>query len=149
MSQETITVAYCNPPGEGKKQATIKSTAGAIYGLFPDKLAHFKVGQTYTVEVQSREFQGRTFKTIKSIVHGGNGTQAAPAPSGAPSYTKAEEMFIMGVLGRCYQGTGSLPDALTLTMNVRNLRRAWREGFQAEQKQDPAFEEEQVPEEWR
>lgn len=153
MSQETITVAYVNPPAEGKKQATIKTSAGAIYGIAPDKTSYFQVGQTYTVEIAAREFQGRTYKTIKSIVskQGGNGSSA---PSGRPSHMTSEEMFITGVLGRCYQGTGSLPDRVTLTMNIRNLRGAFRDGLAADVTQKPAveqggFEEEELPGDWR
>jgi hypothetical protein len=61
-----ITVAYIDPPGEGKKQATIKDSNGTRYGIFPEKMGDYRKGGTYDVEFKSREWQGKNYHTITS-----------------------------------------------------------------------------------
>lgn len=149
MAQTTITVSFVNPPKAGKKKGSVKTTDDRIFGVWPDKLGLFQPGGTYVVDVEEREYQGTIYKTIKSIVSQSNGATAkvAPAATGRPAQSTAEEMFVMGFLNRCYEGTGSVPDRLTLTMAVRNLRGAWRDGFAANVDQHPepgSFEEEEM-----
>lgn len=62
----TITIAYINPPGAGKKQATIKASDNRVFGIYPEKMTDYAVGKTYDIEFTSREWQGKTFYTIAS-----------------------------------------------------------------------------------
>lgn len=88
MSKATIEVAYINAPGEGKKQATIKSKDGKVFGIWADKIQDYEAGKTYEIEFTSRDWQGKQYHTIKSatLVNGANGNSgAAPAVVNDPS----------------------------------------------------------------
>jgi hypothetical protein len=120
--QATVQVKFVNQPREGKKMGTIKCEDGTIIGVWPNKLNLFQQGQTYTIEYE----QNGDFKNFKRIIPG--------APNTAPSNGKSEDlgqcgMFIMGVMGRCFQGTSQLPDERVLTDIVRHLRKAWTNGM--------------------
>ena len=135
MIETDITVQYVNPPKEGKKRGTIKTTDDVIYGVF-DLLDRFAVGCKYTIGYETHEFDAgrgdgpQTYKTIKKVVAGPPPGQALTASRGSPSMTKSEEMFVMGVIGRSLQGTGVIPEYKELVRMVRALRSAWTEGFE-------------------
>lgn len=137
MMQTTIEVQYVNPPKIGKKMGSIKSTDGEYYSVWPDKLHTFQVGGSYTVEYEVvNTNSGTSFKSIKKILDQSGvlplPTQSGPGPARVPSRggsTTAEEMFVMGVIGRALQGSGTLPDPIQLKTWVRAARFGWREGF--------------------
>lgn len=67
MTTETIEVKYADPPKAGKKQATIKTTGGDIYGIWPDKLGLLQPGRRYNVTYSEREHAGRKYRTITKV----------------------------------------------------------------------------------
>src|SRR5437016_13153417 len=67
MPKETVTIAYVNQPKEGKKMGSIKTANGQYFNVYPDKLNLFEVGQTYAIEYDSREFQGKMYHNVKSV----------------------------------------------------------------------------------
>lgn len=67
MSTATIEVKYADPPKIGKKQGTIKTPGGDVYGVWPDKLGLLRPGQRYRVEFKEREHGGRTYRTITKV----------------------------------------------------------------------------------
>ncbi len=140
MPIETVCVQYVNEPREGKKQGSIKTDDGRYFNVWPEKLELYTAGMTYEIEYDAK------FKTVKRIISEG-GTASTPSvasvthgqASHVPSYattssgsTKPVEMFVMGVIGRCLEGQGIIPDKQDLTLWVRNLRTAWAEGFSDE-----------------
>lgn len=119
--QATIKVKYVNQPREGKKMGSVKADDGTVIGVYPDKLSLFQQGQTYTVEYDEGD---GGFKRLKRIIPG--------APSTVNGKTEDQGqcgMFVMGVIGRCFQGTSQLPDERTLIDMVRHLRKAWSGGM--------------------
>lgn len=132
MAVANITVAFVNPPKAGQKKGSVKAEDGTYYGVWPDKLHQYVKGGHYTVEYDEQTgSDGRIWKTISRIVSNGSGQAPARATDkgGAPSFTRSEEMFVMGIIGRALQGTGGLPDEDTLTAYVVAARAAWQRGM--------------------
>lgn len=132
MPIEKITVAFVNQPREGGKKGTVKDMHGRYFGVWPDKLDQYEKGGTYEVEYDTTEYQGKTYRNIKRIVSGGGRTPSragggSSAPAGADN--KAVEMAVMGLMGRCYQGTGSLPPKDVLEVEMRNIKDAFEAAF--------------------
>lgn len=126
MPTATIEVAYVNQPKPGKKKGSVKAANGEIYGVWPSDLGRFQVGQQITFNYEESTFNGQTYKSAKFP----KGAPPAPTPMAASSGpAKSEEMFVMGVIGRTLQGTGSFPDPVELTNWVKAARMAWRDGF--------------------
>jgi hypothetical protein len=119
--QATIRIKYVNQPREGKKMGSIKGDDGTIIGVYPDKLNLFQQGQTYTVEYDEGE---GGFKRLKRIVPGAPSTLANDN-----SHDKGADIFVTGVIGRCFQGTGNLPPYAEVRDMVQRLRLAWAEGM--------------------
>jgi|SRR5215475_12448127 len=63
-----IEVTEIHPPKIGGKVSRIVAADGEHYQIWPEKLAGVDVGKRYEVETTQREYNGRTFKSIKSIV---------------------------------------------------------------------------------
>lgn len=59
-----VEVRYADPPRDGKKQATIKTPAGDIYGMKPEMLGLFQRGRRYRIDYTERDFKGKTYRTI-------------------------------------------------------------------------------------
>ena len=143
MPVEQVTVAYVNPPKDGGKKGSIKDMHGRYFGVWPDKLALYQKGNTYEIEYDVEEYQGRTYRNVKRIINGAGGTHA-PSGRGAPTPaagrgmdTKSVEMAVMGIIGRAFQGTGTIPDEAALTRMVRTIRKAWVNGFNDELSHPP------------
>lgn len=108
-----IVAKYVNPPKDGGKQSTVKTPDGTIYGFWPDKVQMVQ-GKTYEVEVSTREYQGKTYRTVEkaSEVGGGNGED------------REQSIFITGVVGRAMQsGKFDISDISSLAVAARE---AWR-----------------------
>lgn len=74
-----ITVAYINPPKEGKKMGSVKTADGQFYNVFENMLAQFSKGMKCRVEYEARPKDGGgEWRTIKKIV--GNGSAPTPGP---------------------------------------------------------------------
>lgn len=68
MNTETITVKYVNQPKTPQSRSgSVKDTNGEFWGVPIPMLRDFAPDQTYTVRYDTREYQGRTYKDIKSI----------------------------------------------------------------------------------
>lgn len=133
MPQTEITVRYINEPKPGKKMGSIKDTNDNYYGVWPDKLHTYEVGKTYSIAYDEDHSNGRTFRNIKSnygeVSRGGvAGATSTPAPS---DDEKAADIFVTGVIGRAFHGTGQVPDKATCASMVRDLREGWKLGHES------------------
>lgn len=133
MPIANVTVAYVNPPKPGQKVGNIKTNTGEYYRVWNDKLQLFQQNGQYTIEYTDESYNGKAYKMFSKMVGavavGSNGaapTQVGASATGATNFTKSEEMFVMGLIGRCIQGTGGLPDEDTLYNWVLACRGAWR-----------------------
>lgn len=94
------------------------------------------------------EKKGNYWK-CKSITPQGGAPQHASQPQGQPAYSpppagigthndpKALEIFVTGVIGRCFHGTGQLPGRDVLSSMVRACAEAWRDGLTPQDGGDP------------
>ncbi len=107
-----IAVAETHPPKAGGRVAHVVAADGAKFEIWPDKLGGIQVGGRYEVEVEDREYNGRTFRKIvkatpvngvTSHTANGNGT-TKPAGNGnghAPAtgpVSATEAAFVREVL---------------------------------------------------
>lgn len=131
MQTTTVTVQYVNQPKPGKKMGSIKASDGKYYNVWPDKLPLFSEGSTYTINYT----EDNGFRTFKGMGNGEVGQQVGNvarniARTAAPNdgqASKAEEMFVMGFLNRCYGGGSVMPPKAQLVAEGRMLRAAWQE----------------------
>jgi hypothetical protein len=93
-----IEIAETHPPGYGKKVATVIAKGGDRFEIWPEKLADLKAGARYDVDVEERDYNGRTFRKITKATPV-NGA-AKPANGHAPTATTAdgEPEFVATVL---------------------------------------------------
>ena len=116
MGTATVTVQYVNLPKEGKKQGSIKGADGTSYGVWANHIGNYKQGATYSIEYEERDYNGKTYRTVKDA------TLQAPAAShagngGANGPDKDKLIFVTGVVGRA-MGSGSFQatDVKVLTL---------------------------------
>jgi hypothetical protein len=63
MSLE-LTVAELHPAAPGKRTAAVVAADGQKFEIWPEKLAGFAIGRTYSVDVEDRDYNGRTIRKI-------------------------------------------------------------------------------------
>lgn len=128
MPVTQVTVQYVNGPKPGKKMGSIKDTTGMYYSVWPDKLNLFAPEQTYAIEYEENERGYRSFKKMANGSAQSVGSVAGRVTGGVsrPNDAKAEEMFVMGFMNRCYQSTGSVPSQTQLINEMMMLRQAWQ-----------------------
>lgn len=124
----TIEVKYANPPLAGKKQATIKTPDGTIFGVWPKDLGRFQPGRRYAVEYTEKPFKGRMYRTILKAEPQVNGEDAAPAGSD-PVRTSGEVEFITALLAARVASCGVEFTPSGLTEAARMLRMVYRSAF--------------------
>lgn len=151
MPTTAIKVSFVNEPKPGKKMGSIRTDDGVYYSVYPEKLDMFLPGQSYRINYTTSASGYHTFKNMATdaeidgpivvplMVANGRGAPAQPA------HTKSVEMFVMGVIGRTLQSTGTVPDVGTLTLWVRHLRRAWADGFTAPGAISPDDPSDEIP----
>src|SRR5437879_3526150 len=67
MPSSTITIKFINPPGPGKKNASIKDTTDDFYLLEPAVANRLNNGSTYNVDYRTNTFRGTTYKIVEKI----------------------------------------------------------------------------------
>ena len=129
MNTAVITVQYVNPPAEGKKQGNIKTDSGDYYGVAPAMLGQFSKGGKYEISYESRDYNGKTYHTVKTVKSLGG-----PAPSsgggGGDDAAKQESIFVCGLMN-ALAGAGLIKDitAENIALLTNNLRMGWRRGL--------------------
>lgn len=142
MGTATITVKYVNPPAAGKQKGSVKTADGQYFDVWADKIPNFQPNGVYDITYESREYNGRTYHTIKTA----NPKGSAPAPSGGfqrsgrnsykeTSARDAERMFVCSIL-KSFVEAGKVqinPNELLHAVNM--LRSIWDETFGADDEQ--------------
>jgi hypothetical protein len=140
MPVANITVAFVNPPKTpGSKKGSIKGEDGVYYGVWADKLYQFQKGGRYSIEYDTEtDSQNRQWNTVKRVITNGTGQSPLPGQAAAtrPGTThgqpaRAEEMFVMGLMNRSYQGTGIVPLEDVAYEQILGLRAAWNRAMNA------------------
>lgn len=134
MNTATVTVAYVNPVAPGKKMGSIKLDDGSFYSVSPTMLSQFQPKGKYEVTYESHDFNGKTYRTVKTVkaLAAPNGATAA-APSGgrygATDPGTSENIFVCGVMN-ALAGAGQLEVSVETVANMTfMLRMGWRRGL--------------------
>jgi hypothetical protein len=121
-----IEVKFADPPKDGKKQATIKSTGGDVFGVWPKDIGRFQKGRRYRVEYTERPYQGRTYRTIVKCE-----PETASAPQPAGKATADEIEFVSRVLAAGVQACAVGHTQADLAQEARMLRAIYHDVFSA------------------
>ena len=112
--------------------ATVKDANNQLFGVYPEKLSEFQVNGIYDIEYEERQWEGRTFRTIKSAAKKGE----APRPMGrgpmAPRETSmkdAERMFVCSLLNAAITSGKVDFTGAKLEAAVNGLRGVWANTF--------------------
>lgn len=138
MPTAEITVAFCNPAKEGKKNATIKTTDNRLFFVPLDMYPQFTPKGRYKIEYKDSTLNGNTLSFVNKV------EVAAAAPIAKHQAAKfgvdddkiAERIFVSGILQRAVQACESplnVPEEV-LVENVNKLRSVWRKTFGNPQK---------------
>lgn len=142
-----VMIKYVNPR-QGNRPPSVKDGNGTIYTITDAAIATgmFQPNAQGNIGfyINQRGYHVATHWNGVEVPKD-NGHQqppAAPHPqqSPAPAYPatrhqptndddKSASMFVMGVIGRSFQGTGNLPDEGTMTDMVARLARAYKTGM--------------------
>ena len=129
MEIADITVAYVNPPKDGKRLGSIKSGAGEYFGCAPGLLNEFRQGEQCKIEFSSRKApDGKVWKTVTKKIGGNNGyvRPIAQGPRQRTNPTDSEQIFVVALLKEIIA-----PDMgpIALIEKIEELRRVYRNTF--------------------
>jgi hypothetical protein len=114
MSKKTVKVQYVNPPKEGRKTGSIKTAEGEYFDVFPGMLPEFKQGGSYEIEYASRDYNGKTYHSVKSILNGTNGAtgtgETPDARQNSIVRQHSQEMAMRYLAAKIAAGPSQMPD---------------------------------------
>lgn len=165
MPQTTVTLQYVNPPKPGKSWGSVKTPDGTRFAIPGAMISQVQQGGTYTFDYTEG---ANGFLGINTVFPAQEGApvappQPAPAPMAPPPYqpppqapmaiqpqhapstghfedNKARDIFVTGVIGRAFHGTGQVPDGHTLAAMVRSCIDGWENGHKPAAPPAPAPE---------
>lgn len=130
-----IEIAAIRPPKEGKKVATVVAGDGRSFEMWPEKAAPLKIGESYAIEVETREFNGRPIRKIvkaKPAIaangHAPGNGHAKPDPAPSPP-ADAELRFVSATLNAFIAAGKVNLDARELGQATQLLRMLWSHTF--------------------
>jgi hypothetical protein len=127
MNAAVIKVAFANPRKPGKKQCTIKTDEGDIFGVWPDKFGLFQPGKAYRVEFSEHKHQGHTFKTITKCQPVEDNE---PSPAGRSEPTRTDEFeFVTRVLSASIRACTVANSQEKLIAEIAMLRSVYRKAM--------------------
>jgi hypothetical protein len=131
-----IEIAAIRPPKEGKKVATVVAASGQSFEMWPEKAAPLKIGESYAIEVEIREFNGRPIRKIVKAkpANAANGHAAGNGhakPSAVPALppVDAELRFVSATLNAFIAAGKVNLDARELGQATQLLRMLWSHTF--------------------
>jgi hypothetical protein len=129
MNTATIEVAFVNPPKDGKKQATIKTSTGDLFGIWPDKLGLLRPGESYKVDFSERNYNGKTYRTITKVTPG-QGTLVSIAGgkrAATPIPDSSEFEFVTRILAAMIAANAIQCEKEELANAIKTLGEVYRE----------------------
>lgn len=132
MPTATVKAVFVNSPkNANSKWCSIKGEDKLYYNYEQGKFDPVK-GRTYVIEFDEKtRDDGSKWRPIKKLTlaeQSGGGTSYTGGVTGP---TQSMEIFITGVIGRCFQGTATMPSEQELTSMVMFCKRAWVNGLKA------------------
>lgn len=130
MNTATVEVAFVNKPAAGKKMGNIKLKDGSYYSVSPAMLSQFSGGGTYEVTYEEHDYNGKIYRTVKTVKQAGQANGATPSGGGKHSESSSEDIFVCGVVNNLARA-GELKERLTvdgIAKLTHGLRLGWRKG---------------------
>jgi hypothetical protein len=93
-----IEVTETHPPKFGKKVATVVAADGEKFEIWPEKLAGLQVGTRYEIDVEERDYNGRTIRKITKATPANGAAKPVANGNGAPAPANGEPEFVATVL---------------------------------------------------
>lgn len=130
MNTATVTVAYVNQPAEGKKQGNIKTDGGDYYGVAPAMLGQFQPKGKYEITYESRDYNGKTYHTVKTVKALGGPAPSTTGSGGNRDEATSENIFVCGIMN-ALATSGNIGDITpeNIALLTNNLRMGWRRGL--------------------
>jgi len=133
---ESITVERVYQPREGKKYGSVKDTTGKFWDVWYQSLPDFTAGGTYIInEAASREYDGKTYWTIKKyqkvVSSSAPKTNGAAAPSHTfDDNTRRMDIFICGAMNSILSNPNTSTGPLDLRLMdivelLQTFKQAW------------------------
>tara|TARA_R110000823_G_scaffold253189_1_gene375724 strand:- start:1086 stop:1622 length:537 start_codon:yes stop_codon:yes gene_type:complete len=124
MTTLTFTIQNLYDPKPGKPTGSIKTDSDSWISYWPSDKGQFAEGGTYTAVCDARDWQGKTYYTVKSPDKGGNITSGgasagSPQTAGLPNYsppvagglTKDEIITRLAIGKSCIESNQTQADA--------------------------------------
>jgi hypothetical protein len=118
MTTLTFTVAEVKDPYGNRKTGSIKTSTDQWVSIWPSDKHLFQVGVTYTAVCDAREYNGKTYYTVKSPGKGGDIQQTGgsptpqastgPAAPNQPSQTKDDTITRIAIAKSCIEAHESM-----------------------------------------
>jgi len=86
MTTLNFTVAEVRDPYGNRKTGTIKTSTDQWISIWPTDKHLFEVGASYSALCDARDYQGKTYYTVKSPSKGGNVQRTGGAAASAPAH---------------------------------------------------------------
>lgn len=126
MPTATIEVQFVNPPKPGKKQGSVKTVSGEYYGVDPTQLGQFQPGSTYTIEYETRVFNGKEYRNFRRM----DASSPPPAQSKqVQAFSTPVEITAREIVASALHGVGTLPDTEILTTWFLAVKNAFEAVF--------------------
>lgn len=116
MTTLNFTVAEVRDPYGSRKTGSIKTTTDQWISIWPADKHLFEVGATYSALCDAREYQGKTYYTVKSPGKGGNvqkqggSSQSASAPQ-STGMSKDDTITRLAIAKSCIEAHESMQAA--------------------------------------
>jgi len=130
MSEITITAATVRHAEAGKQYGSIKDTTGKWWGIAEAEVRNFVEGRSYRItNYTTRDYNGKTYYTIKSFQELVNTAQSASQQAGSVPFNDQQrrmDIFIAGAFNNMMHGRD--PNDYTMmdiTDFLQKLKGAW------------------------
>jgi hypothetical protein len=125
-----IEITETHPPKFGKKVATVVAADGEKYEIWPEKLAGLHVGARYDIDVEERDYNGRTIRKITKATPANGASKPSANGSAAPApVTSGEPEFVARVLAALILKGEVLNNKRQLFDATQMLRGLWGATF--------------------
>ena len=142
MPEKIVTVKFVNQPKPNKKMGSINTEEEGYIWCWPEQLDQMTSGRSYKIIFE----RSGDFKTLKEIIPHETSSEPSDKPSPPKSddwekhdLRRAARMHVTGVMGRAYQGTGTVPSFEETKHKTMELYDGFMAGIREIESQEAPF----------